>query len=95
MNRNRIIDFMFDELENTGAIRFNCDFEYRKYLKCEQKRGNELFDFIKDNIDSSDIRNALSHYIDEYVDSVRDTSYRAKRLYYYQGIKDGIEFLTK
>lgn len=95
MNKNRIIDFMFDELENNGFIRFNKDSEYHKYLKIEQKNSEILIDFIKDNIDSEKIRDALVHHIEKHVDSVRDTSYRAKRLYYYRGIKDGIEFIAK
>ena len=95
MNKNKIIDFMFDELENNGFIRFNKDSQYHKYLKIEQKNSEVLNDFIKDNIDSKEIRNALVHYTEKYVDSVRDTSYRAKKLFYYKGIKDGIEFITK
>ena len=95
MNKNKIIDFMFDELENNGFIRFNKDSQYHKYLKVEQKNSEVLNDFIKDNIDSKEIRDALIHHIEVYVDSVRDTSYREKKLFYYKGIKDGIEFITK
>ena len=38
MNKHKIINFMFDELENSGFIRFNKDNDYHQYLKIEQKK---------------------------------------------------------
>lgn len=95
MNKNRIINLLFDELENNGFISFNEDSEYHHYLKIEQKKSEELFDYIKDHIESPKIKNSIVPLIEDYVDSCRDTSYYAKRLYYYQGFKDGITFISK
>ena len=82
MNKNKIINFMFDELENSGFIRFNKDNDYHQYLKIEQKKSEELFDYIEANIDSPKIRNSLVPLIENYIDSCRDTSYYTKILYY-------------
>ena len=82
MNKHKIINFMFDELENSGFIRFNKDNDYHQYLKIEQKKSEELFDYIEANIDSPKIRNSLVPLIENYIDSCRDTSYHTKRLYY-------------
>lgn len=95
MDKNKIINFMFDELENSGFIKFNKDKDYHHYLKIEQEKSEELFDYIKANIDSTKIKDSLVPLIENYVDSCRDTSYHAKRLYYYQGFKDGIAFIAK
>ena len=95
MGKNRIIDFMFDELENNGVIRFNEDIHYSSYLHAEQKKSEKLTSFIRKTINSSKLQNTILQLIDNYADSIRDTSYHAKRLYYYQGVKDGITFISK
>lgn len=95
MDKRKIIDYIFDELENNALIRFNKDKEYHHYLKIHQQKGQELFDFIEKNIYSKKLKNLLIPIIENYIDSLRDCSYCAFKLYYHQGFVDGIDFITK
>lgn len=95
MNKRKIIDYIFDELENNASIKFNEDKEYHNCLKIHQEKGEELFDYIKKNIYSKKLKKSLVPIIEHYIDSLRDCSYCAFKLYYYQGFVDGIDFITK
>ena len=75
MDRNAIIDFMFDELENTEVIDLKRNTEYLNNLKIEDEKAIKVFNCLKKHIYSKDVRNNLKMLIEDYIDSCRDTTY--------------------
>ena len=92
MKKERLINIMFDELENNGKINHNKNKEYIKYSKYQQKIGEDLYNFIDKNIVSNTFKAELRKQIDLYIDSCLDTCYSEFKTYYRYGFIDGVDF---
>ncbi len=95
MKKEKLIAFMFDQLENEGAFKLKKSKEYIQYSKEQQKRGIEFYDFIKDNIFPEELSEKARKLAEEYVNSCQDTFYCEFKVYYHQGFLDGINFASK
>jgi len=95
MNKNRILNMLFDELENEGAIIHNKNKEYVKSSKYQQQMGNELFDYIRETISCKFIRDTLEKKVYDYVEACHDTYYAEQKTYYHRGFLDGVTFSHK
>jgi len=95
MNRNAIIDFMFDELENDEAIKLKEDNNYLENLRMENQMCDRISKYLKKKVHSKKTKETIMKLVDEYADSCRDTTYTANKIYYYQGFIDGIVFSNK
>lgn len=95
MDKNVIIDFMFDELENTEVINLKRNNDYLNNLRIENEKSIKVFNTLKKYVHSKEVRNSLKKLIEDYIDSCRDTTYTANKVYYYHGFIDGIKFSNK
>ena len=95
MDKKKVVDFMFDELENNGEIKLKQDSEYLENLRIENEKSIKLFNYLNKHFYSKKATDILRKLIEDYIDSCRDTTYTANRIYYYQGFIDGIIFSRK
>ena len=93
MDSDKIIDLMFDELENSGALELKKHDEYIRCLKLENKIGTQVFDYMRKVVKSKRAQKKLTKLIDSYIDSCRDTTYVSNKYYYKQGFINGIIFV--
>ena len=95
MKKEKLIAFMFDQLENEGAFSRNKSKEFVHYSKKQQKRGLQFYDFIRKNIYPKELSEQVKQLAEEYVNSCQDTFYCEFKVYYHQGFLDGINFASK
>lgn len=95
MNKNRVLNMLFDELENEGVLIHKKNKEYIKSSKYQQKKGTELFDYINNTISCKPIKDNLRKKIENYIDACHDTYYAEQKTYYHRGFLDGIIFSHK
>lgn len=92
MDKKILINYMFDELENSEAMKLKEDSDYLENLRTEDQIGQKISDFLKKRIHSKKTRNMLMKLIEDYSNSCRDTTYTANKIYYHRGFIDGIVF---
>lgn len=92
MKNEKIIDFMLDELENSGRIAHSKNKEYVRCSRNQQKQGELLYDFIEKNIKPENVKNNLRSLLENYIDSTHSTYYCEYKTFYRFGFMDGIDF---
>lgn len=95
MNKDVLIGFMFDQLENEGAFRVNSSKEYVKCSKYQQKMGEIFYDFIRAKIQPKELSDEVKHLAEEFIDACHSTYYSEFKIYYHRGFLDGIKFASK
>jgi len=95
MNRNAVINYMFDELENSEAIKLKDKSDYLENLRTENQMSEKITKYLKTLSLSKKKRHKIMLLVDDYSNSCRDTTYTANKIYYYHGFIDGIVFSNK
>lgn len=89
MNSEKIINLMFDEIENDGGFPIPKSREYFTCSKYQQLRGEELYNYIDNNIPKK-VRDELKKKIENYTDSCHATYDSESKIYFRYGFIYGI-----